>query len=359
VLNKTNMNASRLLNFLEIATPLGWRTIKLVEGDITNPDPSSKPDILVVSSFKGSYAPVESTVIGQLFKNHAVSVEDLAEAPVFQVGARDAWLSDKLDSSLPFGRIACVEMLKERHDSGALAQNVVRAIRSLFGLLAVAEINALEVRTVALPILGTGEQGLGIDVVLPLIVETVSKLLMNLSGVETVLLYVNREGERASSILNQCLKRSDEALLRLDRTDRRIALVGHKIQRILSFDRPRGRVAFVELADLLTRDDGSFVTVAGVSRRVVEALMFEALDAAGEDVSGELIQNIEALSKLKVAPWVLSYMHMLRIFGNEAVHEKPQDRRPNAVNQGDFGVLLICLDQVLEWWVGWLENADR
>jgi hypothetical protein len=34
------MNASRLLNFLEIPTPLGWRTIKLVEGDITYPDPA-------------------------------------------------------------------------------------------------------------------------------------------------------------------------------------------------------------------------------------------------------------------------------------------------------------------------------
>ena len=351
------MNASRLLNFLEIATPLGWRTIKLVDGNITYPDLASKPDILVVSSFKGAYKPVETTVIGQLFKNHSVSVEKLAEAPAFQVGARDAWLSEELDSSLPFGRIACVEMLKERNDSGALAQNVVRAVRSLFGLLAVAEINGVEVRTVALPILGTGEQGLGMEVVLPLIVETVSKLLMNLSGVETVLLYVNREGERASSILNQCLKRSDAALLRLDRTDRRIALVRNKIQRILSFGRPRGRVAFGELADLLTRDDGSFVTVAGVSRRVVEALMFEALDAAGEDVSGELIRNIDALSKLKVAPWVLSYLHVLRIFGNEAVHEKPQDRRPSSVNQGDFGVLLVCLDQILEWWVEWLENS--
>jgi len=88
----------------------------------------------------------------------------------------------------------------------------------------------------------------------------------------------------------------------------------------------------------------------------VEALMFDVLDAAGEDVSGELIKNIDALSKLKVAPWVLSYLHMLRIFGNEAVHEKPQDRRPGSVNQGDFGVLLACLDQVLEWWGEWLQN---
>lgn len=352
------MNASKLLNLLEIATPLGWRTIKLVEGDITYPDLASKPDILVVSSFKGSYRPVEATVIGQLFKNHSVSVEKLAEAPDFQVGARDAWLSEGLDLSLPFRRIACVEMLKERNDSGVLAQNVVHAVRSLFGLLAVAEINGVEVRTVALPILGTGEQGLGIDVILPLIVETVSKLLMNLSGVDTVLLYVNREGERASSILNQCLKRSDAAFIRLDRTDRRIALVRNKIQRVLSFGRPRGRVAFGELEDLLTRDDVSFITVAGVSRRVVEALMCEALNVFGEDISGELIRNIEALSKHKVSPWILSYLHMLRIFGNEAVHEKPIDRRPSSVNQGDFSVLLVCLDQVLEWWVEWLENSQ-
>lgn len=350
------MDTSKLLNLLEIATPLGWRTIKLVEGDITHPDPASKPDILVVSSFKGSYRPVEKTVIGQLYKNHDLSVEALAEAPVFQVGARDAWLSKELEVSLPFRRIACVEMLKEGNDSSGLAQDVVRAVRSLFGLLAVAEINSVEVRTVALPILGTGEQRLGLDVVLPLIVETISKLLMNLNGVETVLLYVNRDGERASSILNQCLRRSDAELLRIDRSDRRVALVRNKIQRILSFDRPRGRVAFGELADLLAREDSSFVTVAGVSRRVVEALMLEFLNFAGEEVCGELIRNIEALSKLKVAPWVLSYLHMLRIFGNEAVHEKPHDRRPSMVNQGDFGALLVCLDQVLEWWVDWLEN---
>jgi hypothetical protein len=43
-------------------------------------------------------------------------------------------------------------------------------------------------------------------------------------------------------------------------------------------------------------------------------------------------------------------MHLLRVFGNEAVHEKQRElRHPKTVNSWDLMVLLSCLDRILEW----------
>jgi hypothetical protein len=40
-----------LVNIVNIPTPHGWRSIELREGDITQPDATAPPDVLVVSSF--------------------------------------------------------------------------------------------------------------------------------------------------------------------------------------------------------------------------------------------------------------------------------------------------------------------
>jgi hypothetical protein len=108
--------------------------------------------------------------------------------------------------------------------------------------------------------------------------------------------------------------------------------------------------AATELLLLLKRDAGNFVTLAALARRLVEAIVQAIVHERGAKAEAELIKKIEALANHGVSPWMLSYMHLLRVFGNEAVHEKRKElRQPKTVNSWDLMVLLSCLDRVLEW----------
>ncbi|NBV87764.1 MAG: DUF4145 domain-containing protein, partial [Verrucomicrobia bacterium] len=242
-----------------------------------------------------------------------------------------------------------------RADAERSEETIKRAVRSLFGLLAVAEINGVSIKRIAMPILGTGNQGLKMEAVMPWIIETISKLLGNLSSIHTVQLYVLREGAHAAQILNTLLEREQSASVRVSAESEAMAgQVCAKLKVLLEKSANVGRdnAAAVELLSLLKRDGGSFITLAALARRLVEAIVQGVAAEKGAKAEAELIKNIDGLAPHGVAPWMLSYMHTLRVFGNEAVHEKQKERHPRAVNKWDLMVLLLCLDRVLEWGLG-------
>lgn len=341
-----------LVNILNVPTAHGWRSIELREGDITQLDPCARPDVLVVSSFRGRYEPVPNTVIGCLQSHLGLSVKDHANDPEYQVGSRDAWMTFALEPSLPFQRLVCVEMLNFG-DSIEDSENAIkRAVRSLFGLLAVAEINGVSIKRIAMPLLGTGNQRLGMEVVMPWLIETISKLLGNLSCVQTVQLYVLRDGADAAKTLNGFLERDQSVSVGVSAESQQMA--GRVCAKLEEFLRrstySEDNAAAVEILSLLKRDAGSFVTLAALSRRLVEAIVQAMVVQRSAKPDAELIKKIEALAGHGVSPWMLSYMHLLRVFGNEAAHEKQREQRhPKVVNGWDLLVLLACLDRVLEW----------
>jgi hypothetical protein len=341
-----------LVNIVNVPTPHGWRSIELREGDITSPDPNTLPDVLVVSSFKGQYEPIPNTVIGCLKSRLGLSVKKLAEEPEYQIGSRDAWMTHRLDPHIPFQRLVCVEMLDFFGPKVDSEHALKRAVRSLFGLLAVAEINEVPIQRIAMPMLGTGNQRLGIDVVMPWIIETVSKLLGNLSTVQAVQIYVLRDGAAAAQKLNALLDRDQSVSVGVSEDSQR--MVGRVCAKLDSFVEraiiPESHASALELLLLLKRDAGSFVTLAALARRLVEAIVQNIARERGVKPDAELIKKIDALTSHGVSPWMVSYMHLLRVFGNEAVHAKPQEsRHPKTINGGDLAVLLLCLDRILEW----------
>ena len=65
-----------------------------------------------------------------------------------------------------------------------------------------------------------------------------------------------------------------------------------------------------------------------------------------------LLGDIEALYKTnKVAPWIISYFHSLRGFGNEGVHFKGNvPYTPNKLQTGDLTAILCSISRVLTYW---------
>ena len=64
------------------------------------------------------------------------------------------------------------------------------------------------------------------------------------------------------------------------------------------------------------------------------------------------MQDIEALSSRGVARWVVSYLHVLRVFGNEVVHhgERP-NQQPEHLTQADLEVCITVMHRLLRLWL--------
>jgi hypothetical protein len=88
------------------------------------------------------------------------------------------------------------------------------------------------------------------------------------------------------------------------------------------------------------------------SRTLVEGICFELCKKNNLDFhGGNLFAYIERLEKSKrVSPWVTSYFHVIRQFGNEVAHYKENtDRRPEMPVGKDLIVIHAALNRILSF----------
>ncbi|HEX6186136.1 MAG TPA: hypothetical protein VFZ44_19765, partial [Pyrinomonadaceae bacterium] len=150
------------LNLLEIETRWGYKTFELYQGDITGLE--FPVDVLAVSAFYGSYAPVPNTVIRALRDNCGVEVGELARRPEFNLKEGfNCWVA-RLPGDAKFRRLLCVEFT-----GGEEPREV---IENLFVTLSVLDMKGVKVGTLALPILGTGNQVLSPEKVIKALLDS-------------------------------------------------------------------------------------------------------------------------------------------------------------------------------------------
>ena len=150
----------------KLTVPRGddFGTIRLLHGDLTALPADAACDVLVVSAFPGNYTPTPRTLIAAL-EARGVSVLRLAAAKETDLRATSScWLSRPLRRpDLNIGRILCFEPARA-HLAAELVGDV---FRSLFPFVA----GEPWVRTVAMPLLASGNQGQPDDVILRAMVE--------------------------------------------------------------------------------------------------------------------------------------------------------------------------------------------
>ncbi len=104
---------------------------------------------------------------------------------------------------------------------------------------------------------------------------------------------------------------------------------------------------FKILKRILQKNDIQPFELAIASRKVCEYVLNILVPHAK---SQELVKKIQALNTISVAPWVTSYFHLLRIFGNEYAHDQTHlDRKPKQMNLHDLTIGLFSLERVLEY----------
>lgn len=141
-------------------------------------------DILTTSAAVGSYAPTPRTMFAAL-RNVGICVRELAQEPDFDLRNRcNVWLSHALAEPIQgIRRIGCVELMRLSLlgcDLAEIERAIIDSIRAYFAMLQIASIYDVKMETVAMPLLGAGNQHIAMDMmIVPLFNECIHFLKHN------------------------------------------------------------------------------------------------------------------------------------------------------------------------------------
>lgn len=340
------------VNVIGVETLYGLRTLELFIGDVT----TVPCDILAVSAFKGGYSPIPGTVLGSLSECHGVSVRDEAIAPAVDLRTQfGIWVTRQFEA-LPFNRILCVE-INDFHLEPSVTPNFSVAIENVFVGLAILEAKGVCITSMALPFLGTGNQNIPHEqIVTPLIEKTVAALRrsQNLGKVT----FVARTSEAATVISDEIDRQLGYSRTNLPRRELAGALLTEL--RVVAMDL-RVRTAGLqhrmasEMLEVVSRENPPASEIGLLARRLAEVVA-DSLHVGRSSI--DLFQKIEGLAQRGVSPWVINYLHTLRVIGNEVVHIRDRmSRNPEHIADDDVAVCLFCVLRVARFWQGSLPQG--
>lgn len=157
-----------------VCTYYGEKEICVYNCDILDFD--EKIDILTTSAGARSYYPTRGTIFWALTTAN-IFANALAENPEIDLRQLcNVWLSKKIEKShAQIKRIGCVEF-----DYILEEQDMINSIKSYFKMLDIAATYGIEMETVALPLLGSGNQRIAMEfTIYPIVNECIAFLKRN------------------------------------------------------------------------------------------------------------------------------------------------------------------------------------
>jgi hypothetical protein len=346
--------ATRTVNAVSVETTTGYRTFHLQHGDLLQ----VSTDLLIISSRTRHPDSAE----GDYWLNQIRKLYDLEFDPsriLLRLGA-EAWTCfQEGNPNTPFAQLLTLRAPALAHQS-----DPARFYDTLIGGL-LASVAALEhlgyrfprIALTALMASWVPDYRSGID---SLIRHSV-RWLKKSEHTHTVqfLIYYADELLHWDSAMDTCLGRTTvstgrHAVLEGLRRDLLNAAAPHQ-------DGPLAGAVQPLLEALGRKDQLCIEHVCVFGRKLVELALSILLSRYGLKETPVLMTNIEALRQSgQVAPWICSYMHSLRIFGNETVHTRAPERTylPARLSENDLLSALCALRALLDFWVVQQSAAD-
>jgi hypothetical protein len=326
-----------LINLLEIKTPFGYKQFKLVQGDISKID--FPVDLLCTSAFKNGYEPLKGTLLGSLYENRGIDLAALAESPSLDLRTTQDTFLTQVITDFCIKRILCVEMI-------GTDKSIEQIIDSLLISLFTAELKEIKIKSIMIPLLGTGHQKIDPTAILGTLLKKVEYLLKTSANVEEVYLvaFKEQEAQQLNDAMNILLKRSVSVFHK----NQIISTVSSNIRQTVREHPVLFHAGcFSELLELLQEDDINSFNLAITSRKICEYILNDIL---ADGMQTELARKINQLRNLHIAPWMINYFHMLRIFGNAYAHDQA-DNANKQMNEQDILIALFGLERVLEFYL--------
>ena len=191
------------LSNIQIETEHGAKILSVLCGDIR--ELREPLDVMTVSAFCRNYTPLPQTMIGAL-GDKGISVQDLSVAPA--VDLRDlcgVWLSEEITAvGIPVRRVGCIEILgfpnnmRTHQQSGSPFLSIFKAY---FHLLDLAVDAGIEIRTLGLPVAGTGNLGISDSlIIMPFLNECIQFLKRN-ACIQSIG-FIEKDPEKAARIVD-------------------------------------------------------------------------------------------------------------------------------------------------------------
>ena len=331
-------------NFVQIETKTGIKEFELIQADITKLPFSV--DLLCISAFKNDYSPTESSIIGQLFKN-GVNIDSLAKDPFLDFReSLGIWVSKEIHYQ-SFKQVLCIEIIGSNY-------SFIDAVRNLFAVISTLEIQGQKNVSIALPLIGAGDQSLDEKLVISTLLEVTLEFLKYSRYLNKVYFVVN-DNEKLIAFD----KKMNETLGRVKITSPNGVLANLLLKDLnsnidLLIESHEDEV-FRDLKRILNSDFRPF-EFGAISRKTIEKII-EKLNPNSAN-QFELMKKIESLQKsIGVSQWIQSYFHTIRIFGNEAVHSKDKTKRtPENIDEKDLEIGMYCLLKIINFYLIYIKN---
>ncbi|GAB2478890.1 macro domain-containing protein [Algoriphagus taiwanensis] len=333
-----------LINSIDIDTKSGYRSFELHQGDITQL--GFPVGAVVVSAFSGGYNPVPGTILGA-FHDKGISVKQLFKNLTFDYrNPFGVWVAENTSEVIDFDYLFCLEIKGTDF-------TIQEAIRNLFTVLTIAELKGLEIKTLAIPLLGTGLQKIDPSEIVEDLIHLSLDFLKYSRHLEKII-YVAFDDDKANilhSEMNRILGRNKVILPKGEKIELLKSGIKSEIEKIrnLGVDDE----SFRNILDAFKREDSSAYEFGSTSRKVLE-FVIDSLIRPELNIS--LFKKIAILNQSKIAKWYIQYFHLVREFGNLNVHHQSDFQVPAEMELADVEMGLSALLRILSFFKSYLKK---
>lgn len=228
---------------------------------------------------------------------------------------------------------------------------------NLFLSLMVLSRKGIPVKNVVLPVLGTGNQRLKEAKVIPLLLKLAEKFLNELDNLQSIT-FIEKD-------LNKAIMLSEGINKALGRLDIRLESVtfGNSIRNEISgkIIRIRKQISqqnglFNELNIAIEDNNSRYYHIGILGRRVLELILHDIIPETRQSLN----DMIRITRLIGVPGWIISYMHLIRAFGNISAHYNSENETlKSSFNKEDLMINLLAIDKILEFWIENREELKR
>jgi len=223
----------------------------------------------------------------------------------------------------------------------------------MLSILMLCEAQRIKISSIAMPLLGTGNQGLNPEDVLPYLIKKTNIALKKVSGLNRIVFIELNEtkAELFDKKMNKFLKRDESFLRKIPENDiSKTIIVEMKANLLKIQNHISDSETIDELIYCLDSENARILEIGILGRRLLERLILEIL--GGKKLKNDLLTSIDGLCEKNIASWMTSYMHIVRTFGNHVAHDQTKSKKvPAHLSDKDFTNYLFCLNRVLDFWL--------
>jgi hypothetical protein len=296
-------------------------------------------DVLVLSAFRGGFAPVPETTWGRLHEKTGMgfSLYD----PGLQTRISENMVAFSLPPNNYFSRLVALEMVSLDKRTSFTFGTLKSRYRELGNFLE--QIHDQECESISLPLLGTGNQKITLQDSISELMETIGKLKKSKlkiirvfanswQAIGSLNLMINRFFQREEAVKSQLLLAAIEEMKELKAKD----------LSVLSKDTLQKLVSLSEAAHVSLNTFG----IAGrhfAEKVTADLYVYYALGDMPETLHLKIVGLMHSL--VNERPYVVSYIRLLQNYGNQAAHTGQSN-----LNHLDASAIIIAVIRIIDFY---------